>query len=82
MLVSLLLTPLLLMHTRALAEVTIGLIGIGFLARCAMLRDWSWLRGGWVPFALAWWVWQVICSTPIPALHLGEGGTNPWSRRC
>ncbi len=76
MLVSLLLTPLLLMHTRALAEVTIGLIGIGFLARCAMLRDWSWLRTGWAPFALAWWVWQVICSTPIPALHLGEGGTK------
>jgi O-antigen ligase len=74
MLVSLLLTPLLLMHTRALAEVTIALIGLGFLGRCAVTRDWTWLRTGWVPFALAWWVWQVICSTPIPALHLGEGG--------
>ena len=76
MLVSLLLTPVLLMHTRALAEVTIALIGLGFLGRSAVTRDWTWLRTGWLPFALAWWVWQVVCSTPIPALHLGEGGTK------
>jgi len=76
MLVSLLLTPLLLMHTRALAEVTIAVIGLGFLGRCLVTRDWTWLRTGWAPFALAWWGWQVVCSTPIPVLHLGEGGTK------
>lgn len=76
MLVSLLLTPVLLMHTRTLAEVTIALIGLGFLTRSAILRDWSWLRTAWVPFALSWWAWQVVCSTPIPALNLGEGGTR------
>ena len=50
MLVSLLLTPVLLMHTRALAEVTIALIGLGFLGRSAVTRDWTWLRTGWLPF--------------------------------
>jgi len=76
MLAGLLLMPILLMHTRALAEVSIAVVGLGFLARSAITRDWSWLRASWVPFALAWWVWQVICSTPVPALHLGEGGVR------
>lgn len=76
MLAGLLLMPLLLMHTRALAEVSIAVVGLGFLARSGMTRDWSWLRTGWVPFAAAWWVWQVVCSTPVPTLHLGEGGTK------
>jgi hypothetical protein len=76
LLVCLLVTPVLLMHTRALAEVTIALIGIGFLGRCVHTRDASALRAPWVPFALAWWLWQVLCSTPIPSLDLGEGGAR------
>lgn len=80
MLVCLLLTPVLLMHTRALAEVTIALIGVSFLGRCVHTRDASALRAPWVPAALAWWSWQVICSTPIPALGLGEGGTRSFTQ--
>jgi hypothetical protein len=76
MLVSLLVTPLLLMHTRAIAEVSVAVVGLGFLGRCAVLGDWTWVRRGWAPFALVWWAWQIVCSLPIPALHLGEGGSK------
>jgi len=60
------------LHAYALAEALIALIGIGFLARCALLADWAWLRRTWVPFALAWWGWLVVCSLP----GIGEGGAH------
>jgi hypothetical protein len=58
------------LHAYALAEALIALIGVGFLARCALLGEWRWLRQGWVPFALAWWAWLVACSVP----GIGQGG--------
>lgn len=58
------------LHAYVLAEVLIGLIGAGFLLRCALLGEWRWLRQGWVPFALAWWGWAVFCSLP----GIGQGG--------
>jgi O-antigen ligase len=68
------LLPLMLMHAHGVAEVAIGLADISFLLRSALLRDWGWLRTPWLKFASAWWVWLVICSVPLPALDLGEGG--------
>ncbi len=73
---SVLLLPLLLMHAHGLAEVAIGIADLCFLLRCALLRDWDWLRTRWLWFAGAWWIWLVVCSLPIPALHLGEGGVR------
>jgi len=58
------------LHAYVLAEALIGLIGAGFLLRCALLGEWRWLRQGWVPFALAWWGWAVFCSLP----GIGQGG--------
>jgi hypothetical protein len=60
------------LHAYALAEALIALIGLGFLARCAVLADWSWLRRTWVPFAIAWWTWLVVCSIP----GIGQGGVG------
>lgn len=68
------LLPLLLMHAHGVAEVAIGLADLCFLLRSALVRDWAWLRTPWLWFAGAWWIWLVICSLPLPALHLGEGG--------
>jgi hypothetical protein len=69
-------TPLLLLHAPSIAEGSIALTGLCFLARTVLLRDWHWLRIAWVPVALAWWAWVLICSLPIPALGLGPGGLH------
>jgi len=73
-LVSVMLLPLLLLHAHGVAEAAIGVADICFLARSALLRDWAWLRTPWLWVAGAWWGWLVICSLPVPALGLGEGG--------
>ncbi len=56
--------PLFLLHGRGIAEAVLILLGLLFAARCAALRDWGWLREGWVRIALAWWAWLVVCSVP------------------
>ncbi|HVY17187.1 MAG TPA: O-antigen ligase family protein [Rhodopila sp.] len=73
-LVCVLLVPLLLMHAHGIAEVAIAIADVCFLLRSALLRDWDWLKARWLWFSAAWWIWLVVCSLPIPALHLGEGG--------
>jgi hypothetical protein len=73
---SVLVTPLLLLHAHGLAEGAIVIADLAFLARSTILRDWAWARSGWMRFAWAWWGWNVICSLPIPALSLGEGGRD------
>ncbi len=59
------------LHAYVLAEALIALIVLAFLARSALLADWSWLRRIWVRLALAWWAWSILCSLP----GIGEGGT-------
>ena len=56
--------PLFLLHGRGIAEAVLILLGLLFAARCAALRDWGWLREGWVRIAFAWWAWLVVCSVP------------------
>ncbi len=73
-LVCVLLTPLLLLHAHAFAEVTIGLADAAFLLRVAGAGDWSWLRPVWMRLSLLWWGWLVLCSVPVPTLGLGEAG--------
>ncbi len=72
-LIATLLTPLLLMHGHAIADGLIAIADLCFLLRCAMLRDWRWLRSFWVPFGLAWWGWLVLC-TFIAVREPGAGG--------
>jgi O-antigen ligase len=69
-----LILPLFLLHGRSLAEAALAVVAFCFLLRSALLRRWDWVRRGWVPIGLAWWVWLVVCSTPVPALDLGLGG--------
>ena len=61
------------MHGRAIAEVTIGITDVCFLLRCALTRNWTWLRAGWAPVGLVWWAWLVLCSLPFPVLGLRRG---------
>jgi len=67
-----LLLPLFFMHGRGVAEVLIALIDLAFLARCALIGDWSWLRSTWVRVAALWWAWLILCSLP----GIGLGGTK------
>lgn len=73
-LVCVLLTPLMLLHAHAAAEITIGITDACFLAHSWRTRDWSWLRPVWMRLSLLWWGWLVLCSVPIAAVSLGEAG--------
>jgi O-antigen ligase len=58
----LLLCPIFLLHGRLIADVLMIVVSVCFLARCALARDWDWLRTGWVLAAAAWWMWLLACS--------------------
>lgn len=65
-----LLLPLLLLHARAGAELSIGVIDAGFLLESALGSGWAWLRRPWFLAGLPWWIWLVVCSAA------GQGGTH------
>jgi O-antigen ligase len=73
---TMLLCPPLLLHAHGIAEVVIAICDLSFLARSTITRDWAWTRSPWLLIGWAWWGWLVVCSLPIPALHLGEGGAR------
>ncbi|HXA23406.1 MAG TPA: O-antigen ligase family protein [Acetobacteraceae bacterium] len=75
-LIAVLLTPLLLLHAHGFAEAAIAVTDACFLTRSAIARDWTWLRASWLRVGLLWWGWLVLCSLPVPALGLGEGGAG------
>jgi hypothetical protein len=73
-LVAALLVPFGLLHAFVLAEICIGLVGVLFLARSALTGDWGWTKHLWLRVALVWWVWLVLCSTPLPLPGFGVAG--------
>ena len=75
-LIAALLTPLLLLHAHGFAEGAIAVVDACFLARATIARDWTWLRVPWLRLGLVWWGWLVLCSLPVAALGLGEGGAG------
>ena len=79
-LVSVLLTIPALLHAKGIGEGTMGLTALCFLGRSWLLRDWGWVRTPWIVISGAWWVWIVLCSAPVPALSVGEGGTGSFGQ--
>ncbi len=73
-LTGVLLSPVLLLHAHGFAEVAIGIVCAAFLVRSALESDWAWASTPWMRAAWAWSLWVIVCSLPVPALHLGEGG--------
>jgi O-antigen ligase len=73
-LIAALLMPVFMLHAFVLAEAAIALICIVFLTRSAILHEWQWVRHGWFPLAMVWWLWLVFCSLPVPGL--GQGGMH------
>lgn len=68
---TLVVTPALL-NARALADILFSVTAILFLIHAARSRSWGWVRQGWVPVAGAWWIWEMICSLPLPPLLHGS----------
>jgi len=64
------------LHAFVVAEALIALIGLGWLARCALTGQWRWLREGWVPLGLAWYAWLLACSIP----GIGQGGWDSFAQ--
>jgi hypothetical protein len=71
---AILLLPLFLMHAHGIAEGSIAVADVCFLIRSAVTRDWAWLRTPWLMIGLVFWAWVLLCTLPVPALGLGEGG--------
>jgi O-antigen ligase len=71
---ALLVLPVCLLHARAGAEICIGIIDVLFIANLAVTRDWAVLKQPWFGIALVWWLWEVLCSLPIPAAGFGVSG--------
>ncbi len=60
--------PLMLLHAPSLAEGSIAITDLCFLAHLVLEGDWRWLGTRWLHVASLWWGWIVICSLPIPPL--------------
>lgn len=61
-----------LLYTRGLADTLFSITSILFLIHCGRTRNWAWVRQGWVPFAGIWWIWEMICSLPLPPPFYGS----------
>ncbi len=75
-LIAVLLSPFLLLHAHGIAEIAIAIADLCFIARSALTANWAWAKTRWILIGWAWWGWLIVCSLPIPALHLGEGGAR------
>lgn len=60
--VFVLLLPVLLFRTRALADADLSVVAVLFLIRSAVTRDWDWLRARWVQCGLGLWGLMVLSS--------------------
>ncbi len=62
--------PLALLYARALAEILIGVTDVLFLVHVSVARTWTRPFPGraFACVALAWWLWQILCSA------FGTGG--------
>jgi len=68
---AVLLLPLALLHSRALADVLLSSVAVLFLLRCWAKADWSALRSGWFRLAALLWAWLLgvtLCVGSPPAM--------------
>lgn len=61
----LLLLPALLLFSRALADITLVLIGLVFLYRSYRGKDWQWLNAPWFKWALLFCGYLLVLNTPF-----------------
>jgi O-antigen ligase len=59
---------LLLLFSRALADITIVLVSLVFLVRSFRQQEWTWLRYSWVRLALLFWAYLLFVNLPTSQL--------------
>ena len=59
------LLPLLLLFSRALADVTVLMVGLSFLFRSYRLNDWHWTKHIWFKLSLVFWFYLLLINTPL-----------------
>jgi len=60
-----LLLPLFLLFSRALADMTVLLVGLIFLFRCYRLNDWQWMKHTWFKLTLFFWGYLLCINVPL-----------------
>lgn len=63
--VAVLLMPLGLLHAFVLAEIAMAVTDLLFLHESWKTRNFTWARQPWFVAAFIWWLWLMICSTPL-----------------
>jgi O-antigen ligase len=63
-----LLLPFALLYARAIGDAVLTVIGVLFLIRSAISRDWTWLRAPWTRLALLFWGWMLLCTLVMGSL--------------
>lgn len=59
------LLPALLLFSRAIADITILLIGILFLISSFQQQDWQWAKQPWFRFSLLFWAYLLLVNVPF-----------------
>ncbi len=68
------LVPVGLLHAFVLAEICIGLVDVLFLAWMIRTGGWRVCLQPWFFAAMAWWMWLLVCSLPLPGMGLHGAG--------
>ena len=70
-----LLGPFIYLLERSPADIWLSLIGIIFLARCFIKKDWKWIFQRWFKLSLFLWIIGIFSglSSPDPLFSLGQG---------
>lgn len=59
------LLPLLLLFSRAIADVTVLLVGLIFLLRSYQINDWRWTKHLWFKPSIGFWLYLLLVNTPL-----------------
>jgi len=62
------LLPALLLFSRAIADLTVVLVGLVFLVRSYRQKDWEWLSRRWFQLALVFWAYLLLVNLPASVL--------------
>lgn len=57
--------PVLLIFSRAIADMTVLVFGLIFLLRSYQIKDWSWTESIWFRCNLAFWLYLLIINVPL-----------------
>lgn len=59
------LLPILLIFSRALADITVLSLGLIFLFKCHQEQDWFWLKNTWFKLNIVFWAYLLFVNTPL-----------------